>query len=135
MKKLMTSIALCTLLALFTMASIAQQTMKQQNVQSVVKNTGMGKMHMGMDGMHRGMMGKMMENMSEEEKTKYLRAMQDHMLRMHDLSNKILATKNAKKKEKLRQKQIALMNSHMDKMMARRNMMRQQQKQMRKTQQ
>ena len=83
---------------------------------------GMGMQHgMGGMGMHRGMGGMMgmMAGMSEEEKDKHLRSMQDHMLKMHDLSNKILAEKDPTKQEELKKEQLQLMKAHHAEMMAR----------------
>ena len=81
---------------------------------------GMGMKHgmgggMGM-GMHHGM-GGMMAGMSEEQKDKHLRSMQEHMLKMHDLSNQILAEKEATKKEQLKAQQLQLMKEHHAQMM------------------
>lgn len=65
-------------------------------------------------GMHHGMggMGGMMMNMSDEEKDKHMRGMQEHMLKMHDLSNRILAEKDPAKKENLMKEQLDLMKAH-----------------------
>lgn len=69
---------------------------------------GMGMQHgMGMHGM-----GGMMANMTDEEKDKHFRGMQEHMLKMHDLSNQILAEKDPAKKEKLMKEQLDLMKAH-----------------------
>ena len=76
---------------------------------------------MGM-GMHHGM-GGMMAGMTDEEKDKHLRSMQEHMLKMHDLSNQILAEKDAAKKEQLKTQQIQLMKAHHTEMMARHHKM------------
>jgi hypothetical protein len=65
-------------------------------------------MHHGM-GMGMGMMG----GMTEE----HLRSMQEHMLKMHDLSNQILAEKDPAKKESLKNEQLELMKAHQAKMM------------------
>lgn len=61
-------------------------------------------MHMG------GMMGEMT--------TERLREMQAHMLAMHDLSNKILAEKDPKKQQVLKDQQLELMKIHMADRMA-----------------
>lgn len=62
--------------------------------------------------MHRGHgMGGMM-NMTEEQKEQHLRAMQEHMLKMHDLSSQILAEKDPAKKEQLKKQQLDLMKAH-----------------------
>jgi len=65
--------------------------------------------------MHHGM--GMMGGMSEEQRDQHLRAMQDHMLEMHDLSNQILAEKDPAKKEQLKNKQLDLMKAHQAQMM------------------
>ena len=62
-------------------------------------------------------MGGMMAGMSEEQKDKHLRSMQEHMLKMHDLSNQILAEKEATKKEQLKAQQLQLMKEHHAQMM------------------
>ncbi len=69
-------------------------------------------MHQGM-GMGMGMMG----GMSEEQMDQHMRAMQEHMLAMHDLSNQILAEKDPAKKEQLKNQQLQLMKSHHSQMM------------------
>lgn len=128
MNNLSKSFALFLLLVFFGMNSFAEQAEQAQD-QTPMEGTGMGmgqgRMHkgMGMGGMHMGMMG----NMSEEEKDKRMRSMQKHMLKMHDLSNKILATKNFEAKNRLKEQQIALMKAHMEKMMAHHKMMKQHQ--------
>ncbi len=54
----------------------------------------------------------MMGGMTEEQQTEHMRAMQEHMLLMHDLSNQILAEKDPAKKELLKKQQLDLMKSH-----------------------
>jgi hypothetical protein len=63
-------------------------------------------------GMQHGMGG-----MTEEQKDQHLRSMQEHMLKMHDLSNQILAEKDASKKEQLKTEQLQLMKAHHVQMM------------------
>ena len=70
-------------------------------------------------GMHHGMMA----NMTDEQKEQHMRSMQEHMLKMHDLSNQILAEKDATKKEALKKQQIDLMKSHHAEMMERHHQM------------
>jgi len=60
--------------------------------------------HQGM-----GMMGGMDE--------KHLRAMQEHMLMMHDYSNQILAEKDPAKQAQLKNQQLELMKAHHVQMM------------------
>ena len=76
---------------------------------------GMKGMGGGMHGSGMGGMGGMGE-MSPEEMDKKMRSMQDHMLKMHDLSNQILSEKNLQKKLALKDKQLDLMKKHMEKM-------------------
>jgi len=73
------------------------------------------------------MMGGMMMGaaMSEEKKLQHLRKMQVHMLKMHDLSNQILAEQDPEKKQALKDKQIQLMQEHMQKMIAKHKTMMQ----------
>jgi hypothetical protein len=73
---------------------------------------------MGMQHGMGGMMGSgMMAGMTEEQKDQHLRSMQEHMLKMHDLSNQILAEKDASKKEQLKTEQLQLMKAHHVQMM------------------
>lgn len=72
----------------------------------------------GRMGMHHGM-GGMMAGMTDEQKDKHLRSMQEHMLKMHDLSNQILAEKDATKKDQLKAQQLQLMKEHHAQMMER----------------
>ncbi len=71
---------------------------------------------MGM-GMHHGMGGGMMSGMTEEQKDKHMSSMQEHMLKMHDFSNQILAEKDPAKKEILKKQQLQLMKAHHAEMM------------------
>ncbi len=88
--------------------AVDESTHKQHHGGSA--NTGMPMM----DGM-----------MSEERKLQHLRKMQVHMLKMHDLSNQILAEQEPEKKQALKDKQIQLMQEHMQKMMAKHKTMMQ----------
>jgi len=65
-----------------------------------------------MQGM--GMMGQM----TEEQRDQHARAIQEHMLKMHELSNRILAEQDPAKKEQLKNQQLELMKAHHAKMMA-----------------
>ncbi len=60
-------------------------------------------------GMGMGM-GKM-SGMTLEQKDQHMRAMQEHMLKMHDLSNQILAETDPAKKEQLKNQQLELMKT------------------------
>jgi len=72
-------------------------------------------------GMRHGMgpMGRMGQ-MSDEERDKHLRMYQEHQLKMHDLSNRILAERDEKKKEQLKNEQLELMKAHQAQMMSQR---------------
>lgn len=68
----------------------------------------------------------MMAGMTEEQKNEHLRGMQEHMLIMHDLSNKILAEQDAEKKEALKNQQLELMKAHHAQMMEHRQQKKEQ---------
>ncbi|MDO9105503.1 MAG: hypothetical protein Q7U57_11130 [Methylovulum sp.] len=51
-------------------------------------------------------------NMTEDQKDQHARAIQEHMLQMHDLSNRILAEQDPAKKEQLKVQQLELMKEH-----------------------
>jgi hypothetical protein len=59
-----------------------------------------------MGGMGAGMMGGMMMN---EDR---LKQMQEHLLKMHELSSKILAATDPKEKDRLKAEQLELMKEH-----------------------
>ncbi len=69
------------------------------------------------------MEGKM--HMSKEQMDVHMRSMQEHMLMMHDYSNKILAEKDPEKKQKLKDEQLEIMKTHHKQMMAYRQKMKQ----------
>jgi hypothetical protein len=69
-------------------------------------------------GMHQGM--GMKGPKSKEELEQHMRMNQEHMLKMHDLSNRILAETDPKKKEQLKNEQLELMKSHHEQMMTKR---------------
>jgi hypothetical protein len=100
------SIAAMCLFALMTATSSAEDVQKSPPMP--MKGMGMG-MHHGMGGM--------MAGMTEEQKDKHMSSMQEHMLKMHDLSNQILAEKDPAKKEALKKQQLQLMKSHHAEMM------------------
>jgi hypothetical protein len=108
MKNRYQAMATFIFLAVMTATSSAEDAQKTE----AMPMKGMG---MGM-GMHHGM-GGMMAGMTEEQKDKHLRSMQEHMLKMHDLSNQILAEKDAAKKEQLKTQQLQLMKAHHAQMM------------------
>jgi predicted lipid-binding transport protein (Tim44 family) len=124
-----------TAICLFLMMTAASNAENTQNVAPPAQPSkdmgmqhgmggGMGMQHgMGGMGMHHGM-GGMMEGMTEEQKDQHLRSMQEHMLKMHDLSNQILAEKDAAKKEQLKTGQLQLMKAHHAKMKEHRQQMK-----------
>lgn len=57
--------------------------------------------------------------MSEGQKDRYLRAMQDHSLEMHDLSNRILAEQDPVKRQALKDQQLQLMKDYRARMIGR----------------
>lgn len=71
----------------------------------------------GGKGMGPGMGG--MENMDQAGMTDHLKRMQDEMLKMHELSNNILAETNPAKKQALKNQQLELMKEHHMRMMSR----------------
>lgn len=71
--------------------------------------------------MHKGTMG---GGMSEEQKEQHLRAMQEHMLMMHELSDKIIAEKDPVKKQALKDQQLEMMKAHRAQMMGHLQQMR-----------
>lgn len=100
MKHLYKSIAVLLLLLPLSMASSAAEPQKAAEPAKEM-------------GTHQGMgMG-----MTEEQKNAHMRAMQDHMLQMHDLSNQILSEKDPAKKETLKNQQLDLMKTHHAQMM------------------
>jgi hypothetical protein len=56
------------------------------------------------------------QDMDENTMLEHLKMRQEHMLMMHDLSNKILAEKDPKKQQELKDQQLELMKSHFMKM-------------------
>lgn len=59
-----------------------------------------------------------MGNMDPAQMKDHLKAKQEHMLMMHDLSNKILAEKDPQKQQALKDQQLELMKAHQMKMMS-----------------
>jgi hypothetical protein len=102
MKHLYKSIAVLLLLLPLSMASSAAEPQKAAEPAKEM-------------GAHQGM--GMMRGMTEEQKNAHMRAMQDHMLQMHDLSNQILSEKDPAKKETLKNQQLDLMKAHHAQMM------------------
>ncbi len=105
------AIMLCTLFAInsFAVEQAAQSPGKQEPMQSMGKGKGMGPMG----------------GMSAEQKDQRMRTMQEEMLKMHELTHQILAAKDPKERERLKEEHLALMKAHREKMMAQHRMMRQ----------
>ncbi|MEQ1638041.1 MAG: hypothetical protein ABL903_15260 [Methylococcales bacterium] len=61
----------------------------------------------------KGAMGKMTSELLDQ----HLRAKQEHLLKMHELSNQILTEQDAAKKEQLKTQQLELMKADHAKMM------------------
>jgi hypothetical protein len=104
--------------AILLLLPVSMATLAGEPQQTPKPMQGMG-MHQGM-GMGMGMMG----NMTEEQKEQHMQSMQEHMLKMHDLSNQILAEKDAAKKEQLKKQQLQLMKAHHSQMMQHRQDMK-----------
>lgn len=64
--------------------------------------------------------------LSDEQKDHYLRAMQEHSLEMHDLSNRILAEQDPEKREALKERQFQLMKDYRVRLMGRLQQLREQ---------
>jgi hypothetical protein len=105
MKHIYKAIAICLVLMPLSIAAYAAA---EHDMSNMGQHEGM--QHEGMGGMH----GEMMPDMMSPE---HLKKMQAHMLILHDLSNKILAEKDPKKQQVLKDQQLEVMKAHMaDKM-------------------
>lgn len=109
------SIAAIILYTLFAVNGFAVEQAAQSPEKQAPMQKGMGK------GKGMGPMG----GMSPEQKDKRIRTMQEEMLKMHELTHQILAAKDPKERERLKEEHLALMKAHREKMMARHGMMRQ----------
>ena len=69
-------------------------------------------------GMMGGMMGGMQHDADPAKMNAHMQKMQEHMLMMHDLSNKILAETDPKKQPALKDQQLEMMKVHHMAMMA-----------------
>jgi hypothetical protein len=113
--------ALLLLLSVSTVSLAAEPQNTAEPMQGMSQHQGMDmSKHQGMDmnksqgtntSKHQGM--GMMGGMNEE----HLRSMQEHMLMMHDYSNKILAEKDPAKQAQLKNQQLELMKAHHAQMM------------------
>jgi len=86
-------------------------------------------MQPGMD-MNQGMGTGAIGGMTVEQKDQHMRAMQEHMLMMHDLSNQILAETDPVKKEQLKNQQLQLMKTQQEQRKTHRQQIREQRQQM-----
>jgi hypothetical protein len=114
MKNSYQSIAAMCLFAIMTATCSAEDVQKSPPMP--MKGMGMG-MHHGKGGM--------MAGMTDAQKDQHMRSMQEHMLKMHDLSNQILAEKDTTKKEQLKTQQLQLMKEHHAQMMEHHQQMQQ----------
>jgi hypothetical protein len=80
--------------------------------------------------MGQGMSMGNMSGMTLEQKDQHMRAMQEHMLKMHDLSNQILAETDPAKKEELKNQQLELMKTHKEMRKTHRQQRKEQRQQM-----
>lgn len=69
--------------------------------------------------------------LDEAQKDQYLRAMQEHSLELHDLSNRILAEQDAEKRQALKDRQLQLMKEYRFRLMGRLQNLREQNEQRR----
>jgi len=123
--------SLCLTLSLIGLAQAEEKTTsaKPETTMNMPhgKGPGMPGMSHGGPGMGPGMMshgkggpgmGMMGMGMNDEQMTEHMRGMQEHMLMMHDLSNKILAETDTTKKQALKDQQLELMKAHHQQMMS-----------------
>lgn len=115
MKHIYNAIAVCLLTIPLSITAYAAE----HDMASMGKPMpGMGQQQgMPMQGMH----GDMMADMLSPE---HLKEMQAHMLLMHDLSNKILAEKDPKKQQALKDQQLEVMKAHIADRMAKHHQMK-----------
>lgn len=136
------STAALLLLLPFSMVSLAAESQQAaEPMQGMSQHQGMGtNKSQGMDmSKHQGMdmnkssgtdtgkpqcTGMEMMGMNEE----HLRSMQEHMLMLHDYSNKILAEKDPAKQAQLKNQQLELMKAHQAQMMQHGQQMKQEHK-------
>lgn len=109
MKHLYKAVTICLLSLPFAMAAYAMPGMDDHQ--------GMPGKPMPEMGMHGDMMGDMLS-------PEHLKEMQAHMLLMHDLSNKILAEKDPKKQQALKDQQLEVMKAHIADRMAKHHQMK-----------
>ena len=98
---------LSKLIAILALVSLSQVCLAAEQVEK--------KPEMKMDQPMK--MDKPMAKMDDSKMMEHLKMKQEHILKMHDLSNKILAETDPKKKQELKDQQLELMKSeHMEMM-------------------
>ena len=103
----------CKILLVMIMIPLSQVAMAEdQDMQK--KHHPQNRQGMDMMG-GKGGMGKMMDPQKMDQRMK---KMQEHMLMMHDLSDKILAEKDPKRRQELKDQQLKLMKAHHMQMMS-----------------
>lgn len=109
-------IALITLITLsYSLHSAAEEAAKMGSASMGAPMQHEGGLHGG--GMQHGGGGMMQHGGGMDEQ--HLQGMQEHILKMHELSNQILAEKDPAKKEQLKQQQRDVMKAHHTEMMSR----------------
>lgn len=98
---------LSRLIAIFALVSLSQVCLAAEQVEK--------KPEMKMDQSMK--MGQPMAKMDETKMMEHLKMKQEHILKMHDLSSKILAETDPKKQQALKDQQLELIKSeHMEMM-------------------
>ena len=106
---------------LLLMLPLSGVSLAAEPMQGMTMNNSQGEgMHQGMNmnkpqGADAGKQGMGMMGMGMSEG--HLQAMQEHMLKMHDYSNRILAEKDPAKQAQLKHEQLELMKAHQAQMM------------------
>lgn len=127
MKKLMSLMAVAGLVSISQSAFSVEQADSPMSKPGMKMDHDMGSMDKGMGGMNKGVegMNKGMEGMNKgkggemdpAKMMEHMKMKQERQLKMHDLSNKILAEADPKKQQELKDQQLELMKAqHMQKM-------------------
>ncbi|GAB4278118.1 MAG: hypothetical protein Kow0065_24490 [Methylomicrobium sp.] len=105
-----------SLLALLTLAVTTQNSVAEEHPAPADKPKHEMKMGKGMPGMKemQGMGGEMggMDGMDHGKMREHLKMKQEYQLKLHDLTNKILAEKDPAKQQALKDEQLNLMEQH-----------------------
>lgn len=91
------------------LVSVTESTLAEES-QAVVQSQEAAKPMPGMGQKHK--MGMSGQGMSDEQRDQHLRAKQEHLLKMHELSTQILAETDPAKQEALKVQQRQLMKEH-----------------------